>query len=97
MSPEVSELPDGIYDGELCAMDAKGHPNFSTLKSDIQRGALDRLVFFLFDAPWLEGQDLRDLPLSERRRRLSLALEDRDLPATVRLLDPLPGSGRDLT
>jgi bifunctional non-homologous end joining protein LigD len=96
MSAEVSDLPDGIYDGELCAMDAKGRPNFSTLKSDIQRGALDRLVFFLFDAPWLDGQDLRDLPLSERRRRLSSALEDLDLPPTIRLVEPLPGSGRDL-
>jgi bifunctional non-homologous end joining protein LigD len=96
MSAEVADLPDGIYDGELCAMDAKGHPNFSTLKSDIQRGGLDRLVFFLFDAPWLEGQDLRDLPLSERRHRLSAALDDLDLPPTIRLVEPLPGSGRDL-
>jgi bifunctional non-homologous end joining protein LigD len=55
-----------ILDGEIVALDRKGKPVF--------RDLLDGqgfLAFAAFDILWLDGEDLRLLPLEERKRRLT--------------------------
>lgn len=55
-----------ILDGEVVALDRKGKPVFR----DLVRGR-GFLAFAAFDLLWLDGDDLRQLPLSERKRRLT--------------------------
>lgn len=57
--------PECVVDGEICAIDAAGRPSFQQM----QRGA-ENLRYMLFDLLEIEGESLRDRPLSERRRRL---------------------------
>jgi bifunctional non-homologous end joining protein LigD len=55
-----------ILDGEVVALDRKGKPVFR----DLLRGE-GFLAFAAFDLLWLDGDDLRPLPLAERKRRLT--------------------------
>jgi len=66
-------LPDGLYDGEACALDAAGSPDFPALQAALSDGKTDDLIFFVFDALFLAGEDLRGLPLRERKARLQAA------------------------
>ena len=70
-------LPDALIDGEIVALDENGAPNFSTLQAAISDGKTDNLVFFAFDLLFAGGEDLRRLPLSERKERLKKLLEAR--------------------
>ena len=63
-------LPDGLYDGEACALNAAGSPDFPALQAALSDGATDALIYFVFDALFTGGEDLRPLPLSERKARL---------------------------
>jgi bifunctional non-homologous end joining protein LigD len=55
-----------ILDGEIVALDLRGKPVFR----DLLRGR-GYLAFAASDLIWLDGHDLRALPLAERKRRLA--------------------------
>lgn len=57
---------EAILDGEIVSLDPKGKPNLRELIKG--RGYL---AFAAFDLLWLDGRDLRPLPLAERKRRLA--------------------------
>ena len=57
---------EAILDGEIVSLDAKGKPVFRELLKG--RGYL---AFAASDLVWLDGSDLRSLPLVERKRRLA--------------------------
>ena len=65
-----ADLPDGIYDGEACALNAAGAPDFPALQAALSDGDTGDLVYFVFDVLFAGGEDLRPLPLRERKSRL---------------------------
>jgi bifunctional non-homologous end joining protein LigD len=80
---------EAILDGEVVALDAEGRQNFRELLAG--RG---NLHYAAFDLLWLDGKDLRSLPLWRRRRHL-----ERLVPATSTVLSRLfamEERGRDL-
>jgi bifunctional non-homologous end joining protein LigD len=77
IAKEGSALPDALVDGEIVALDHEGVPDFSTLQAAISDGKTDSLIFFAFDLLFAAGEDLRQLPLSERKQRLKKLLEAR--------------------
>ncbi len=106
--PELSILPhhinanNAILDGEIAALDDRGLPSFERLQSRInvsEASAIATLsrhtpvVIFLFDLMWLNGRDLRGLPLTERKRLLKEVLQPNE---TIRYSEHFPGSGADL-
>jgi len=68
-------LPDGLIDGEACALDAHGAPDFPALQAALSDGQTKDLVFYAFDLLFAEGADLRNLPLGERKARLKALLD----------------------
>jgi DNA ligase D-like protein (predicted ligase)/DNA ligase D-like protein (predicted polymerase)/DNA ligase D-like protein (predicted 3'-phosphoesterase) len=88
-------LPDCILDGEAVALNSKGEPDFSALQAALSEGRGDALVFFVFDLLFLEGEDLRSLPLAERKQRLKVMLDSqsRQTTAHIRYLEHLETSG----
>jgi bifunctional non-homologous end joining protein LigD len=80
-----SALPDGIYDGEACALNAAGAPDFPALQAALSDGDTDDLVYFVFDALYAGGEDLRPLPLSERKARLKTLCDALPKAAAQRL------------
>lgn len=75
---DARKLPDGIYDGEVVALDANGAPDFAALQAALSDGHDDALIFFVFDLLFVAGEDLRPLPLSERKERLAAILKSTD-------------------
>jgi bifunctional non-homologous end joining protein LigD len=74
----AENLPDCIIDGEVVAIDENGTPNFSALQAALSEGKSDRLIYFAFDFPFLDGEDLRNLPLEKRKARLEAVLDGKD-------------------
>jgi bifunctional non-homologous end joining protein LigD len=77
IAKEGNALPDGLIDGEIVALDHNGAPEFSTLQAAISDGKTDNLIFYAFDLLFADGEDLRALPLGERKARLKRMLEAR--------------------
>ncbi|MGF1451173.1 MAG: DNA ligase D [Opitutales bacterium] len=58
---------DFIFDGEVVFLDDNGHSNFQGLQQVIKQRSQPRLFFYLFDALYFDGVDLRGVPLTERK------------------------------
>jgi bifunctional non-homologous end joining protein LigD len=72
---EGKALPDGLIDGEIVALEHNGAPDFSTLQAAISDGKTDKLIFYAFDLLFADGEDLRRVPLGERKQQLKKLLE----------------------
>jgi len=72
-----TKLPQGWYDGEIVVLNDKGVPDFGALQNAFDAVKTAEIVYFVFDAPYLDGQDLRALPLTARRDLLLAALAKR--------------------
>lgn len=77
IAKEAAKFPDGIIDGEIVALDHNGHPNFASLQAALSDGKTDKLILYAFDLLFSDGEDLRKLPLSERKQRLQALLDGR--------------------
>src|SRR5258706_7177212 len=71
----AAKLPDCMMDGEICALDHNGAPDFAALQAALSDGKSDPLIFFAFDLLFSEGEDLRPLPLIARKTRLEKVLK----------------------
>lgn len=62
-----------ILDGEIVVVDEQGRPQFQWLQhySEQKRGTL---LYYIYDILSLDGEDLRPLPLLERKKRLHTIL-----------------------
>jgi bifunctional non-homologous end joining protein LigD len=78
---------DAVIDGEIVALDRQGAPRFQLL----QRGHDEAAVLVAFDLLWLDGEDLRERPLEQRRDLLESLLAH--APPTLRVAERLPGPG----
>ena len=63
-------LDDCIIDGEVVALDHNGAPDFAALQAALSEGGSKDLTYFAFDLLYAQGEDLRRLPLTERKARL---------------------------
>ena len=70
------KLPSAWYDGEIVLPDAHGVPDFGALQQAFEAKDTAAVVFYVFDMPYSEGEDLRALPLVQRRTRLQQALKN---------------------
>lgn len=77
IAKEASTLGDALIDGEIVALDHNGAPDFSTLQAAISDGKTGNLIFFAFDLLFAGGEDIRPIPLGERKARLKKLLEAR--------------------
>jgi bifunctional non-homologous end joining protein LigD len=67
------------------ALDRHGRPDFRELAA-----GGSAIAYAVFDILWLDGEDLRPLPLAERKRRLDLAV-----PANTACLMKVLSIGND--
>lgn len=82
-------------DGEITVEGDNGAPDFQALQNAFDRGATAAIVYWLFDAPFLDGHDLRDTPVEERRALLARLLGKKP-PAPLRLSEAFDAPPRDL-
>ena len=74
IAKEAAKLPDAIIDGEIVALDHNGHPDFASMQAALSDGKTDDLIFYAFDLLFADDEDLRKLPLTERKARLHALL-----------------------
>jgi bifunctional non-homologous end joining protein LigD len=77
----AGKLPcrNAILDGEVIVQDARGVSDFEALQAAL-RSQPTRLIFYAFDLLHLDGKDLRDIPLVERRAKLQTLLGSLESP-----------------
>jgi bifunctional non-homologous end joining protein LigD len=73
ISAALKALPANnlVLDGELVAIDGKGKSSFYELPNELKVRVKARLVYNAFDLLYLDGFDLRRVPLAERKRALA--------------------------
>ena len=80
-------LPDSILDGEVCALDPRQLPSFAALQAALSENRSENLVLFAFDLLFEGREDLRPLPLSERKARLKSLLDKADVDESIRYVE----------
>jgi bifunctional non-homologous end joining protein LigD len=73
----VEKLPvaSGWLDGEIVVLN-DGLPDFGALQNAIDGAGNQEIIYFLFDLPYCDGKDLRNVPLWTRRSLLSQLLKN---------------------
>ena len=89
---------DAVIDGELVAIGKDGVSHFQLLQNALRHEA--KLLYCAFDLMFADGEDLRKLPLLERKKRLKAILPHHKLiafsataKATGRSSSPKPNGG----
>ncbi|MBO6719457.1 MAG: DNA ligase D [Rhizobiaceae bacterium] len=83
-----------VLDGEVVVPDESGITRFEALQQALSDKASERLVFYAFDLLYLDGYDLRKVPLAKRKdlaRQLLEATEPR--PGEIQFSDHVEGDG----
>ncbi|MBU4631757.1 DNA ligase D [Pseudomonas chlororaphis] len=68
------KLKDSWLDGEMVVLNDQGLPDFQALQNAFDIGRSVDIIYYLFDTPFLQGEDLRKTPVEERRQALKQAL-----------------------
>jgi bifunctional non-homologous end joining protein LigD len=68
---EGLDAEQAIIDGELVVETGGGASDFSALQADLSAGRTDRFVYYVFDLLYLDGRDLRNAALTERKAALA--------------------------
>ncbi|HVS39227.1 MAG TPA: DNA ligase D [Gemmataceae bacterium] len=66
---------EAVLDGEIVALDDSGRSRFQLLQN-YQKTGKGALIYYVFDLLYLDGTDLRDKPLHQRKKLLGEALGD---------------------
>jgi bifunctional non-homologous end joining protein LigD len=72
---EQIDAKNAIFDGEIVALDEKGHTNFQMLQNSFKKKNDKLLRYYIFDILYLNGKDLKNLPLVERKEILKKTLQ----------------------
>jgi bifunctional non-homologous end joining protein LigD len=86
-------LRSAWLDGEVVSLDAHGRSSFAALQEALSRKDDSALVYYAFDLPYLDGADLRVLPLAERKSLLARVLRATPQLSVIRFGDHVAGNG----
>src|SRR5918996_3970492 len=84
-----------LIDGEIVVQDERGIASFAALQDALAEGRTHELVFFAFDLMYLDGYDLTEVPLLERKQALEELLDPAIGPTTpLQISEHVLGQGR---
>jgi bifunctional non-homologous end joining protein LigD len=69
-----TDIPSGWLDGEIVVLNSEGLPDFGGLQKVFDSARTANIVYFVFDLPFYDGVDLRQVQLGERREILRTVL-----------------------
>ncbi len=72
------KLKSAWLDGEVVVAGENGLADFQALQNAFDTEHDERITYYVFDLPFLDGQDLRQVPLQDRRETLRQLLEGRE-------------------
>ena len=106
--PELASIPaqckvsSAVLDGEIVALDEEGRSNFSQMqqrtgftspKKRTARRPEIAVLYYAFDLLYLDGLDLRRLPLEERKKKLAALLPPGGPEGVLRYSDHIDTRG----
>ncbi|MCU1763036.1 DNA ligase D [Pseudomonas sp. 14P_8.1_Bac3] len=74
------QLESAWLDGEMVVANEQGVPDFQALQNAFDSGRSGNILYYLFDMPYLNGVDLREVPVEERRVALATVLKPSEDP-----------------
>ena len=91
----VQELPvsSALLDGEAVVFGADGAPDFGRLQEALADGRSEGVLYMAFDLLYLEGHDLRGLPLLRRKELLAALLEGSPADSPLRYVEHFDTDG----
>lgn len=92
---EHLDIESAWLDGEAVVLDQNGVPDFQALQNAFDSNRPQDIVIYLFDIPFLNGYDLRGVPLEQRRAILRALLEEVD-DSVLRFSNDFDFSAEDL-
>ncbi|HEX4334896.1 MAG TPA: DNA ligase D [Polyangiaceae bacterium] len=91
---EALALDGSVLDGEVVVFGESGVSNFQRLQNSMEAGKDSACQYVVFDAPFLDGEDRRKLPLVERKTALADRLTKKALgKGPIRLSEHVVGNG----
>ena len=82
---------NALLDGEIVALNKDGKGDFQLLQQ-WQKTGQGELVYYVFDILWLDGYNVTQLPLNERKEILKQILPEHDM---IRFSDHVAANGRN--
>lgn len=90
------KVESAIIDGEFVALNADGTSDFQLLQNSFSGKSTAPLAYYAFDLMYLNGHDLRELPLLERKELLQKICKNQPKSASVvRFSDHVVGRGAE--
>ncbi len=83
-----------VLDGEITALDKKGQSHFESLQNYANEQKL--LQYQVFDLLFLDGVDLRELPLAQRKELLQKLIANLPKSSIIKYSDHIVGKGTEL-
>jgi len=90
---DAAELPNCLIDGEVCALKKSGDADFGLLQLALSNGATSDLVFFVFDALFIDNVDIRSQSLAIRKNLLEELLRHSRGSKRLRFVPHLKAAG----
>jgi bifunctional non-homologous end joining protein LigD len=90
----LAQLPcdSAVLDGEIAVADAEGHTNFGALQNALSNSK-GGFSYYVFDLLHCDGEDLRGMPLAERKDKLKALLRGAPGRGLLVYSDHVRGSG----
>jgi bifunctional non-homologous end joining protein LigD len=94
----LSELPaDSAWlDGEVVAIGPDGNVSFQLLQNAMRLDKEARLIYFVFDLMYLNGHDLTQLPLLDRKELLHTLLTKQAADSPIQFSDHIAGHAAEV-
>lgn len=96
LAQSAQQLPveSAILDGEAVVLDEKGSTSFAALQTAFQEGSKAEITYFAFDLLHLNGHNLRNLPLIERKELLEKLVSGLDEDSPIRFSEHFAADGK---
>lgn len=90
------KLRSAWIDGEIVVEGENGAPDFQALQNAFERSSTGKIVYWMFDLPYFDGHDLREVPFEERTVLLRGLLAGDEAPPQLRVSETFDAAPRDL-
>ena len=87
------DVEEAIIDGEVVVLDEKGKTSFADLQAAFQEGKKTHLTYFAFDLLHLDGRNLRELSLVDRKALLADLLARSGSESSLRYSEDISAPG----
>lgn len=89
-------LTSALIDGEVVVQDNHGASSFVELVADLKADRSERMIYMAFDLLFLNGTDVRTLPLSDRKALLAQGLISAPKSGPLRYSDHMHGDSASI-